>query len=155
MFSALLLLLSNPADAMQLALDRPAQCALADTVVVAEVTTIETRWTEGPQGGIEQVVWFAVDHVVKGDTADTLKIVLPGGTMGGLTQVVEDVPTLIADQSYLLMLDDGDPVARADAEVRERVRKPVRALGEGRVRRVAAVEGDRGPLRHDGRGDAQ
>jgi len=137
----LVLSLLNPATALQLQLERPAQCALADTVVVGEVTTIELRWAEGPAGGIEQVVWLAVDQVVKGDSGDTLKIVLPGGTIGGLTHVVEDVPTLIADQSYVLMLDDGDPVGGEQGAIAvrqfshqqgERLGTTLRSLGECR-----------------------
>jgi hypothetical protein len=103
--TALLGLLAVPAGlAMQQQVDRPTLCSLAKLVVVAEPTTIETQWATGDRGGIERRAWLSVHQTVRGKAPDTIEIILPGGTMGEISQWVEDVPKLELDRPYLLFL---------------------------------------------------
>ena len=81
-------------------------CDLADLVAVAEVTSSETLWSEGPEGRLVTRWWLAVDHVVKGPKIDTIEVVLPGGTRDGLTLWVEDVPELGLDRTFVVVLNE-------------------------------------------------
>lgn len=83
-------------------LDRPTLCARAELAVVAEVTTVEPRWTA--QGTIETHVWLAVDRAVRGSAPETIEVVTSGGTIGQLTHWVEHAPALVRDRRYLLLL---------------------------------------------------
>ena len=101
-----LALLSNQANALQQQVTREALCEVSSVVLVAEITSIETRWSEGETGGIERVAWLAPIQIQRGEISPTQPIILPGGDMSGLTYWVEDVPKLEADQRYLLFLKD-------------------------------------------------
>jgi len=106
------LLLPDPARALQLRVERPEICAQAALVALAEVTGQEARWTTAATGGIETRFDLAVARSLKGRAPDDLVVVTPGGTMGELTQTVEDAAELQADRRYMLMLvprpaDDG------------------------------------------------
>ncbi len=101
---ALFLLLPAGALAMQLQLTRPELCQLSHHVVVAEVTDISTQWTADEGGGIERIAHVAVSDVVRGEQTKQLELVLPGGRMGELAQVVEDVPNLVTNGNYLLFV---------------------------------------------------
>ena len=109
---ALFLLLPHPARALQLRVERPEICAQAALVVLAEVTGQEARWTAAPAGGIETRSDLAVARILKGRPPDDLVVAAAGGTIGELTQTVEDVAALQLDRRYLLMLV---PVAADDA----------------------------------------
>ena len=101
----ILCLLASPGTfAAQQRVDRPSLCSVAAAVVVAEVTTIETQWAAGERGGIERRAWLSVLKTAHGDPKDTLEIILPGGSMGQISQWVEDVPSLQLDRPYLLFL---------------------------------------------------
>jgi hypothetical protein len=98
-------LLAAPSSyAAQQRVDRPSLCSVATAVVVAEVTTIETQWAAGERGGIERRAWLSVLQTPHGEPQDTLEIILPGGSMGEISQWVEDVPKLELDRPYLLFL---------------------------------------------------
>lgn len=101
-----LLLALAPADAAQIAYTRPQLCGLSTVVVVAEVTSTETRWSVGEDGGIETLVWLAPREGLKGVVPEPLALVVRGGQLGELGLVVEDQPALALDHTYLLLLQD-------------------------------------------------
>jgi hypothetical protein len=96
------LLLIGPADAARIAYTRPQLCSFSDTVVIAEVTGTEVRWSAGPEGGIETVVWLSPRATIRG--VAPVALVLPGGRIGDLTLTVEDVPHVEVDSTYLFLL---------------------------------------------------
>lgn len=100
----LLALWMAPADAAQLRVARSELCEVASHVVLAEVTSGETRWRAGTQGGIERVRWLHVVDGIRGGARTDLEVVLPGGTIGEVTHWVEDVPELLTNGTYLLFL---------------------------------------------------
>jgi len=103
--SVAVLLASGAAWASQMNVSRTELCGVSDLVVVAEVTSGETRWATGPAGSIERVRWLHVHDLVRGSTGDTIEVILPGGTIGATGQWVEDVPELLGNTTYLLFLD--------------------------------------------------
>ena len=78
--------------------------AHAERVVVAEVTSAEARWEEGPRGDLETVVWLATEQVVQGEAPDTLEVLVEGGEIGGHRTWVSNQPVLEPDHRYLLVL---------------------------------------------------
>ena len=104
----LALVLSDPVQAAQIAWTRPQLCGLSSVVVVAEVTSTETRWAPGPDGGIETIVWLAPREAVKGVVPEPLALVLLGGSLDGIGLWVEDQPALALDHTYLLLLSESD-----------------------------------------------
>ncbi|MBW1878576.1 MAG: hypothetical protein JRJ84_09470 [Deltaproteobacteria bacterium] len=106
---AALLSLPIRALAAEMAVSPEQMCLHADLVVIAEGTSSETLWTEGPRGGIETRVWLAVHEAVRGTAPPAVEVVLPGGERGGVRHWVEDVPVLGLDRTYLLFLSrDGE-----------------------------------------------
>ena len=104
----LALVLSEPVEAAQIAWTRPQLCGLSSVVVVAEVTSTETRWAPGPDGGIETIVWLSPREAVKGIVPAPLALVLQGGSVDGIVLWVEDQPALALDHTYLLLLSESD-----------------------------------------------
>ncbi len=100
----LTVLMALPAWAMQLQMTRPELCGISHRVVIGEVTSGETLWAEGEYGGVFRRVWFATERTLRGDEADTIEVILPGGTIGDFVHTVEDVPDLQIDGRYLLFL---------------------------------------------------
>lgn len=100
--------LPDEASALQLDLSRPQLCSIADAVILAEVTDLETFWSEDQEGGIVRHAAIANLKTVHGQADAALTVLLPGGTIGELTQWVEDVPALRVDTRYLLFLDKVD-----------------------------------------------
>ena len=94
------------ASALEIERSRPQLCSKADVVVIGEVTSSETVWEQGDNGGLLTRVWFARKLPVLGDTGDAaIELVLPGGIKGDLEHYVEDSPTqLQRDRRYLLIL---------------------------------------------------
>ncbi len=79
--------------------------AHADLILVAEVTSAEVRWAEGPRGGLETIVWLAPREIRQGEPGrSALQLVLGGGEMDGHFTRVEGVPELETDRAYLLHL---------------------------------------------------
>lgn len=106
LLSALAALVSTSALAAQLQVTPDELCTVSDTVVLAEVTSMETRWAAHSEAGaIERIAWLTVDDVVKGAPATDLRVVLPGGQLGEAIHWVEDVPRLLKNGRYLLFLD--------------------------------------------------
>lgn len=137
----------SPAEAAQLRLTRAELCTVSDLVLVAEVTSGETRWADGTAGGIERIRWVAVRHLVSGGTrpsqaSNTVEVVLPGGTIGELTQWVEDVPELLGNSTYLLFLAETDGELRVVGGEQGAVRIAERTgqKGEPLARALSSVE---------------
>ncbi len=65
----------------------------ADYIVEGTVTGVESRWNE-EKTGIFTYSGFTVNSYIKGTPlpANNFQIVTPGGTVGDITQVVEDQP---------------------------------------------------------------
>jgi len=89
----------------QLPLTRAELCSISDTVVVGEVTDVETHWASGSEGQIERLAHVAVLKNTAGAQMSDLTVTLPGGTIDALTHWVEDQPELLADHTYLLFLE--------------------------------------------------
>ncbi|MEE2829343.1 MAG: hypothetical protein VX498_09155 [Myxococcota bacterium] len=106
--SAFLLSLLVPASvsALQVERSRHELCTKADAVVIAEVTSYETLWAAGDEGGLFTRVWFAPMLPIRGTTGKaTIELILPGGKSGGIEHRVEDTPERPQlDRRYLLFL---------------------------------------------------
>ncbi|MCB9745010.1 MAG: hypothetical protein H6741_08385 [Alphaproteobacteria bacterium] len=144
----LLLLTASPAVmAFRVNIPRPALCERAELVVVAEVTGAETRWAAGPEGGIETLSDLAVIEVVKGRPPQDLRVLSPGGALGGLRYSVEDAAALRVDHRYLLLLDPVDGGFRVVGGVDGAI--PLRwgdsGPGEDRVEAIATLGSCRAP----------
>jgi hypothetical protein len=121
-------------------------CGVSDLVVVAEVTSGETRWAAGPAGAIERVRWLHVHDLVRGAAGDTVEVTLPGGRIGGTGHWVEDVPELLGNTTYLLFLHatgEGFEVIGGDAGAVRVARRPGER-GEPIADVLASVEVCRG-----------
>lgn len=90
-----------------------------DLVVEGEVVDAEAVWSEGLRASIETRAWIRVERVRVGSfPGEVVEVVVPGGTVSGLTLVVEDVPRLqegLAGSFTLVRRSDG-PFALVAAE---------------------------------------
>ena len=103
--AAVACLVTSPTWASQLHVTPQQLCSVSDTVLVAYVTDIETRWSDAQsEGGIERVAFLSIQDTVKGGL-DTDEVILPGGQIGDVRQWVEDVPNLLVNAQYLLFID--------------------------------------------------
>ena len=135
-------LLAAPAWAMQLELSRPELCSLADRVVIGEVTSQETLWAEGAEGGIVRRAWIAAGRDLRGSGSDTVEVLLPGGRIGEVQHRVEDVPDLHTDGRYLLFLHrhpDGSFGVLGGEQGAVRVQQPAGGAGEPFLSALASV----------------
>jgi hypothetical protein len=136
------ILIAAPAWAMQLAMSRPELCAMSDRVVIGEVTSGETLWAEGEDGGIFRRVWIASERDLRGGGSDTVEVVLPGGTIGEFQHSVEDVPNLAIDGRYLLFLrrsDDGSYSILGGHQGAVQVQPPTGGAGERFIDALSSV----------------
>jgi hypothetical protein len=94
------------ASALEVERTRHELCDAADAVVIAEVTSSETVWEEGPDGALLTRVWFAPTLAVRGDAGvGAIELLLPGGVKGEIEHYVEDTPKKPQrDRRYLLFL---------------------------------------------------
>ena len=76
-------------------------CEQSSAVVVAEVTSIETR--PGLRHDVETEVWFSVHEAVRGEMTD-FSLVIAGGDLGEVKLWVEDTPKFSEDHTYLILL---------------------------------------------------
>jgi hypothetical protein len=79
-------------------------CALADVVLVGEVTSQEREWVPHSDGHIRTRSWLAVSQVLRGPEADTAEVITAGGDLGGVQMRVEDEASLRMDHRYVLLL---------------------------------------------------
>ncbi len=103
----LLLLLALPVPALGARMDLGVSDLreASDVRVLAEVTSSEVRWAEGPEGGLETVVWLAPIDATRA-VGEDLAVVLPGGTLGDYVHWVEHVPRFELDRRYVLFLEE-------------------------------------------------
>ncbi len=100
----MLCLLLGLAHALEPAVPLAERVAVAESIVVAEVSSTEARWSVDHPGDIETVVWLHVEEVHKGAHSDTLEILVDGGQIGAERTHVSTQPTLMEDHRYLLFL---------------------------------------------------
>ena len=100
--------LAGPARAVQEDLTPEQLEARAERVVVAEVTSLETRWTGTERGDLETVAWLVVEDTLVGEHEDALALVLAGGHREDFGTWVPDEPVLAADRRYRLVLAHDD-----------------------------------------------
>ena len=139
----LLLMLPAVASAMQLTLTRPQLCDLSHRVVFAEVTDLETVWTGDSNGGIERHAFVTVTDTVKGQSANSLVVNLPGGQIGETGHWVEDVPNLMVNGRYLLFLApdmDGKLTVIGGEQGAVRITKQGAKIGETLESATTSVE---------------
>jgi hypothetical protein len=78
----------------------------AHTIVVARVQDSAPRHVAGRgRGTIVTDTRLRVEDVLKGAAPATLTLHLPGGSLGGVREVVEDVLVLTPGARYILFLD--------------------------------------------------
>ena len=143
-FVALLLWIPVAAMAMQMKLSRPDICSVSHHVVVGKVTQLENRWAVGRDGSIERVVQVAVSDVILGPELTEIEVVLPGGHIGDQGHWVEDVPSLMVNGGYLLLLAPRMDDERAHVQGGEagavRLTPEGARVGETREQALASVE---------------
>ena len=100
------LVVCAPAQATVVKLSVPKMSRMATTVVVGRVASATPRHVSGHGwGSIVTDTTLRIDTVLKGTAPATLTLHLPGGRIGSVREVVEDVPTLAPGDSYILFLD--------------------------------------------------
>lgn len=95
-------LVTAPTQAMQQAVSPAELCAHSPLVVEAEVTGHQGMWNDSL---IETHHDLHVHKVFKGELKqDSVTVVVPGGTAGGVTLSISESPTLRNDHRYVLLL---------------------------------------------------
>jgi hypothetical protein len=95
---------AGQARAMRVDVPTAELCRVSSHVVVGEVTTTASEWTQ--EGSLETVVDVAVSSVLRGSPVQDAVVVTPGGAMGELRQIVEDAARLDVDTRYVLLLHE-------------------------------------------------
>jgi hypothetical protein len=132
-----LLVVSATASALQPANDLASRVQTADLIVLAEPVSSECVFVTGTDWLLETRVTLAPRETWKGEPPTELELVLPGGELGELGVIVEDVPTLTVGQPTVLLLADtpvGWVVVGGEAGAID-----VRACGRGDGRPVDQV----------------
>jgi hypothetical protein len=93
---------AGDAWAMRVDVPPPELCRVSSHVVVGEVTTRTTAWTQ--EGSLETVVDVAVSSVLSGVPRTDVVVVTPGGELRELRQLVSESARLALDTRYLLLL---------------------------------------------------
>ena len=102
----LLVLSAGKTDALMLELSIEELTAEADSVVVGRVETVSSQWNE-EHNAIYTTVTIAADSILKGGTVpDPLTVVVPGGSIDGITQFVSETPAFVTGEEVLLFLED-------------------------------------------------
>jgi PKD repeat protein len=87
-------------------LDDAALVAGADEIVRGEIADVSSQWNENHT----QIVTTATVRVngrAKGQGTDTLTLTVPGGTVDGVTQWVEDQPVLVEGAEAFIFINHG------------------------------------------------
>ena len=96
------LLVASPTLAMQQAVSPAELCAQTPLVIEAEITGQQGMWNDAL---IETHHDVHVHRVFRGEPQeDSLTVVVPGGTVSGVTLTVSESPTLRTDHRYVLLL---------------------------------------------------
>lgn len=107
-FATIALFLTVPAQAAQEDLSADQLEARAERVVVAAVSSLETRWAGNGRGDLETVAWLSVEDTLAGEHEEAIALVLAGGHREDFGTWVPDEPTLLADRRYRLLLVHDD-----------------------------------------------
>ncbi|MDD3951619.1 MAG: PKD domain-containing protein [Desulfobacterales bacterium] len=75
----------------------------SDAIATGTITSVESRWDEAGTG-IETVVSFSVGETLAGGLPENSVLVVPGGTVDGITLWVEDVPVFSPGENVGLFL---------------------------------------------------
>jgi hypothetical protein len=95
---------AGQARAMRVDVPKAELCRFSSHVIVGEVTTSATEWTQ--EGALETVVDVSVTSVLRGARVQDVVVVTPGGAIGDLRQIVEDAARLDVDTRYVLLLHE-------------------------------------------------
>lgn len=79
----------------------------ADYIIEGTVEKVESRWNED-RSSILTYSDIAIERYIKGTpfTGNKLQIVTPGGTVGDITQAVEDQPIFYEGKKVVMYLQD-------------------------------------------------
>ncbi|WP_292382936.1 PKD domain-containing protein [Methanoculleus sp. UBA430] len=102
-FSLLTATFASPASALMVELAPSYLAEQSDAIATGTVTSVESRW-DGTGMAIETVVSFSVDRTLAGQLQNDTVLVVPGGTVDGITQWVEDVPIFFPGENVGLFL---------------------------------------------------
>ena len=92
----------------------------ADSIVVGTVENVTSQWNED-NSSIYTTVVVSVEEKIKGSQAgNTITIVVPGGHVDGITQIVSDTPVFNPGEEALLFLKElpGQPFIRRQTRPR-------------------------------------
>ena len=95
--------LASPASALMVDLSPSYLAEHSDAIAAGTITSVESRWNEAGTG-IETVVSFSVGETLAGRLPEYPILVVPGGTVDGITQWVEDVPAFFPGENVGLFL---------------------------------------------------
>lgn len=134
---------------------------LAHTIVVGRVVSSSCRWVtpapgESGRGSIATVTRLRLVDAIKGKPEPVVTVTTPGGTVGSITQVVDDVPVFRPGQRCILFLDSRGRVIAAREGKLDVIDGAVPALGGALLRaaerRIARAAGVSVPLLRGGKG---
>ena len=111
--AVLLLCLPLTASGAQIEFTRTQLCERAHSIVVGELTDIETR--PSADGSLERWVHLTVSETLKGAAISDVTVTAPGGTLNGMSVWVEHSPVFSTEAKYLLFLEAPDTSASADS----------------------------------------
>jgi hypothetical protein len=101
----LLLILPGQAYALMVKLSLEELTLEADSIITGTVIDTESQW-DASGGNIFTTVKIAVTDNIKGsDEPEYISIIIPGGQVGGITQIVSDTPHFEPGQEALLFLN--------------------------------------------------
>ena len=103
---ALLLIFSGGAQAQMLKMSLEELTDGADSIVVGTVVSSSSHWNADLTNIYTEVV-ISVEDTLKGPTGkNTITIIVPGGTVGEITQSLEDTPVFEAGEKVGLFLEE-------------------------------------------------
>jgi hypothetical protein len=107
MLTMLILMLSaEKVDALMLELSIEELTAKADSVIVGTVQSVASQWNDD-QSAIYTTVTIATENVLKGTTVqDKITVIVPGGSIDGITQFVSETPAFVNGEEVLLFLEN-------------------------------------------------
>ncbi|MEN6340925.1 MAG: IPT/TIG domain-containing protein [Methanospirillum sp.] len=97
-------LMAAGAQAVMLPQEQSDLAMSADSIILGTVTSVESHWTA--DRNIETTAEIALESVVKGTSpGTTVPVTIQGGTVDGVTQVVEDQPVPASGERAFYLLD--------------------------------------------------
>lgn len=101
----IVLLFPGQTQAIMLQMDFEELARRADFVVSGTVVNLEARW-DYSRSNIYTLVTIASENTFKGDELpDLITVVVPGGQVDGITQIVSDTPAFTEGEETLLFLN--------------------------------------------------